>query len=486
MDNQVKTPRSQSAHRASRRARPVIVRSSADYRRPAAPKLHRPARKSDTARPDNSWQNPIVGYWSAKYPAWLRKHPRLTRPRRQLPRSKRLEHRILATLAFFSIAVGLWENFRQLWLQQNGFSATDVGNIIGLGTLASVICLLVVAKYAKMSNVKQLTAAMLTFSCINLLALALLNGTGLRLLIDLCAFLDIASSAIIIISIYPLLTTVVKSNAAYSRRKLVEYLFRDLGILIGGIFIGQQIAGFVIDYNACLLISIIFLLIANIIIYRLDLSPTEKAPDDNKFSAFRYIINSKLQRNYMVYTFIAGTAYNTAIALKMLMLTDSFGFSAGIATNYLLVVGLFADLIGIFALKYFTPKNDRFTLFLKFGIRAIVLTLAFLSNSSFICFLALTWTLLSSTAYENVTDGHYINAVDNRHQLKYNTLRYVVHHLGIAFGTFLCGQMFQFGPGPTFGLSALLIVFQLISAFRLIRIRETPRRRISKTLLTKK
>ncbi|MBD4631640.1 hypothetical protein GUG51_13390, partial [Xanthomonas citri pv. citri] len=70
-------------------------------------------------------------------------------------------------------------------------------------------------------------------------------------------------------------------------------------------------------------------------------------------------------------------------------------------------------------------------------------------------------------------DGYYINAVDNRHQLKYNTLRYVVHHLGIALGTFICGQLFQFGPGPIFGVSAIFIVFQLIAAYYLIRLRQS-------------
>jgi len=415
--------------------------------------------------PYTTWESPLVAYFA--------KHPRLHKKRPKPSKQKRLERQILAMLAFFSISVGLWENFRQLWLQENGFSAGDVGNIIGLGTIASAVALLLVGKYVKMSHIKKFTTLMLTVRCVNLLLMAFVNGTGWRWLIDVFSILDVANSAVIIISVYPLLTTVVKSNSAYSRRKLVEYLFRDVGILIGGIFIGQQIGGLTISYNTCLYISIAFLVMASIIIYRLDLKMTERAPDDTEFSALHYITHSKLQRGYMVYTFLAGAAYNTAIALKMLMLTDSFGFSAGIATNYLLVVGLCADFIGILALKYFTPKNDYFTMFLKFGLRGIVFIVAFLADSNFISFLALTWVLLSSTAYENVSDGYYINVVDNRHQLKYNTLRYVVHHLGIALGTFLCGQMFHFGPGPIFGLSALIIIFQLIAAFYLIRLRHT-------------
>ncbi len=423
------------------------------------------AAKKRTSRSTNhEWQNPLIGYFS----------PRLAKsqaPRPKPSRAKRLEHRVLLMLALFSISTGLWENFRQLWLQENGFSATDVGNIIGLGTIASAAALLFVGRYVKMAKIKRFTTLMLILRCINLLLLAVVNNSGLRWLIDLLSILDIASAAVIIISVYPLLTLINKSNRVYSRRKLVEYLFRDVGILIGGIFIGQQIGGFVMDYNACLLIAIVFLATASIVMYRLRLPLTELAPDRSKFSALRFITHDKIQRNYMIYTFLAGTAFNTAVALKMLMLTDAFDFSAGIATNYLLVVGLIADFIGILALRYFTPKNDYLTMFIKFGIRGIFFLVAFLAGNNFISFLALTWALLSSTAYENVSDGCYINLVDNRHQLKYNTLRYVIHHLGIALGTFLCGQMFRFGPGPTFGLSALLIVFQLIAAFRLIYVR---------------
>lgn len=513
MDGQVKKSQANSAKKTHTPTRRVIVRNSETLRKAAkankAAKSHEPAktrqtaakhksatthklaktrkpaasnkslRKSASQNPadNSSWQNPIIGYWAAKHPAWAKKHPKRLKKHPKLSKPKRLEYQILAMLAFFSISIGLWENFRQLWLQENGFSATDVGNIIGVGTIASAVALLLVGKYVKMSHIKRFTTLMLTLRCVDLLLLALINGTGWRWLIDIFAILDIASSAVIIISIYPLLTTIIKSNTAYSRRKLVEYLFRDVGIMIGGIFIGQQIGGVLIDYNACLLIAIVFLIIASIIIARLDLVLTEKAPDDAKFSALHYITHNKLQRGYMVYTFLAGVAYNTAIALKMLMLTDSFGFSAGIATNYLLIVGLSADFIGILALKYFTPKSDYLTMFLKFGVRGIFLAVAFLSNNNFVCFLALTWTLLSSTAYENVSDGYYINAVDNRHQLKYNTLRYVVHHLGIALGTFLCGQMFQFGPGPIFGLSAFVIIFQLAAGFCLIHLRRNKKTR---------
>ena len=44
------------------------------------------------------------------------------------------ENQILIMLAFFSISVGLWENFRQLWLQDNNFAITNISNILSIGT----------------------------------------------------------------------------------------------------------------------------------------------------------------------------------------------------------------------------------------------------------------------------------------------------------------------------------------------------------------
>ena len=133
----------------------------------------------------------------------------------------------------------------------------------------------------------------------------------------------------------------------------------------------------------------------------------------------------------MVYVFLSECSFAAAMGLKMLMLTDDFGFSAGIATNYMLVVGLIADFLGIMALKYFTTKNDYITITLKFGIRFIIFSLAAIAGNNFLSFIAFTWAILSSTAYENVTDGYYVNAIDNRHQFKYNTVRQVVQYFEI-------------------------------------------------------
>lgn len=425
-----------------------------------SPKAYQP--KSASSRHLRLWQNPIVEYFTSKYPR--------RQNRSKPPRHKRLERQILTMLAFFSISIGLWENFRQLWLQSNGYSVADVSNIISISSIIGAFGMLLVGKFVKMPHLKKFMTVTLLFRCVNMLILAILNGSELKPLIDFFSITEMFSSALFLISIYPLITMVSKSNSMYSRRKLVEYLFRDIGILIGGVFIGQQMGNFLFDYNACLLLATAFLVVSAIIMWRTNIVITEKSPN-TRFSAIKFILRDRIQRFYMVCVFLGELCFGVATGLKMLMLTDSFGFSAGIATNYLLVVGLISDVIGILALRYFTPKNDYITITIKFGIRFVMFALAAISGNSFFCFLALTWVLLSSTAYENITDGYYINAVDNRHQFKYNTVRHVVQYFGTAVGTFLCGQIFHLGPAAIFGLATFAIVFQLAACYYLVYLR---------------
>lgn len=365
------------------------------------------------------------------------------------------EDKMLIMLAFFSVSVGLWENFRQLWLQDNNFAVTQISNIISIGTFLSVIGIVVVGKYCKLSKLNNTLMVVLFVKFLNMLLLYYLNGTNKTNIINISIIIDIAMEYIIITSIYPLIVTIVKSNTVYSKRKLTEYLFRDIGILFGGVFIGKTIAGLLIDYNTCLIISNFFLAMSIITMANIKINYKEEEKEKKK-SIFKYIFQDKILILYLVYMFIGSAAMKTALGLKMLTLTNYYNFSDNIATNYFLIVGLLADIIGIIALRYLTPQNDYLTISIKFGIRFIGYVIAFISNSMIVTIIAITWSLLISTAYENITDGIYINHADNSYQLSFANLRYIVKFLGEAVGLFFCGIMYEFG---------LRYMFRIISDF---------------------
>ena len=381
------------------------------------------------------------------------------------------ENKILLMLAFFSISIGLWNNFRQLWLEDNSFSVSNISNIISLGTLISVIAIAFIGKYVKLNKLKNTLVVVLVLKFINMLFLYIFNKSNLLSVINILIIIDIVTEYITITSVYPLITILNKSGTLYSKRRLTEYLFRDIGILFGGVFIGKSISGILIDYNVCLIISNIFLLISIFVITTIKLD-TKDEKNENKNSCFKIILKSKIIYLYLIYVLIGTIAMSTALGLKMLVLTNYFGYSDNVATNYLLIIGLLADIFGIVALKYLTPKNDYLTITIKFGIRFIGYILAFISNNLIITIIAISWSIFISTSYENICDGVYINRLDNKYQLSFSNICHIVRFLGESIGVFLCGMMYEIGLRYMFGLSAIFMIFQLGIAYYLINLRK--------------
>ena len=380
------------------------------------------------------------------------------------------ENKILIMLAFFSISVGLWGNFRQLWLQDNNFAVTNISNILSIGTFISCVIIALIGKYVKLDKLKNMLVIVLIVKLINMIWLYTLNHTMSMQLINFSIIIDIVTEYIIITSIYPLITTIVKTGTIYSKRRLTEYLFRDIGILFGGIFIGKSIAGLIVNYNVCLLIANIFLLFSFTVL--LNIKVNNSTNNKHEDISLKNIFKDKILNLYSIYVLIGTIAMSTALGLKMLTLTNYFKFSDNVATNYLLIVGLLADIFGIIALKYLTPKNDYLTVTIKFGIRFLAYVIAFISNNMVISLIAITWSIFISTSYENICDAVYINRLENKYQLSFSNICHIIRFLGEAIGVYLCGLMYEIGLRYMLGLSALLMIFQISLAYYLIYLRK--------------
>ncbi len=381
------------------------------------------------------------------------------------------ENKILIMLAFFSISKGLWDNFRQLWLQDNNLDVTQISQILSIASLCCVIVLIILAKRLSLNKIRTILIFSIFMKGVCLILLYILNHTEYQNIINTIVILDTIFEKIIVISIYPFIVTIKKDDRLYSKRKLVEYLFSDIGILIGGILIGKTLGNILINYNVCLLISIIFLILAIVTILNIKKPKIQEKQIQFK-EALNCILKDKIVRIYILDYFFGQIAMNTGLGLKMLMLTNIFNFSDGNATNYLLIVGLVADLIGIIALKYLTGKNDYITISIKFGIRFLLYGLAFISNNLTICFIAITWSILISTAYENITDAPYINRVSNDYQLIFTNIRYIVGLIGTSIGLYFAGIMYNKGISYMLGLSAFVMIFQISIAYYLIYLRK--------------
>ena len=126
------------------------------------------------------------------------------------------ENKILMILLLFSISIGLWNNFRQLWMQDNGLDPTQISRILSYGTLFCVVGILIFSKYIKLNKIKSFITTALLIKIINLVILFFLNNRSLGTFINLSIIIDIIIERLIIISIYPLIVTIKKNNTLYS------------------------------------------------------------------------------------------------------------------------------------------------------------------------------------------------------------------------------------------------------------------------------
>lgn len=373
---------------------------------------------------------------------------------------------ILYMLAFFCIGVGLWENFRQLWLQSNNFNVSQISTTLSIASLVSAICIFISSTKIQLSKIKEFISITLLLK-IFVMFLLFLNSNGNMQIIRLLIILDIVLEKFVILSIYPLMICVEKSDTLYSKRKLIEYLCRDIGMFVGGITIGKTISNLIINYNILLFLSLIFTIISALILININVKNENKKTN----VSFKYIIKDKITIIYLLYYFIASIAMSVGLGLKMLMLTTKLGFSDVSATNYLLIIGLIADIIGIIALKFLTFKNDYLTITIKFGIRLLIYLLAFFTNKYIIIIISITWSILISTAYENKADAPYINRIKNEYHIFFSNIRYMIWMTGNSIGLYFAGIMYQYGINYMFGLSSIFMLFQLGLAYYLISLR---------------
>lgn len=97
--------------------------------------------------------------------------------------------------------------------------------------------------------------------------------------------------------------------------------------------------------------------------------------------------------------------------------------------------------------------------------------MAFLSNNLNSCLIAITWSILISTAYENVVDAPYINRIPNEYQMIFNNCNYILKMMGTSVGLYFAGIAYPLGVPYILGLSAFFMIFQITCAYCLVFVR---------------
>ncbi len=382
------------------------------------------------------------------------------------------EYRILALAAFISIACGVWENFQQLWLENYGFSIESIADILSMASFGAAIICLVLAWRVKFNRLKLFVAGTMIVQIVSLGGLFLLGDVpSMAPVVRWLAIISLLGEKIMFLSIWPLMSAYRKDNDAYGTISLVEYIFRDVGVLMGGIFIGRTLGHLVIGYDMFLELAIFFYMCAILSLRWIETVSVRDAGDGCMGNVIRQIIQDKILALYFIYYTINCIAYCSALGLKMLIFTNVLAMSPGTAVNYVLMLGIIADIIGVVCLRWLTPRSDYVTISIKMGGRFFLYLAAFLTGEPLVIFAAMTYGLALARAFDNRTDAPYINRIKCQGQFSLMASRRAVRMLSESVGMALVGAIWVLGFRYVLGMAAVFVGIQVMLAWLLIYLR---------------
>lgn len=349
---------------------------------------------------------------------------------------------LLFFLALFGFSVGLFDNYRELWMSTNGLSTTSISHVISISYIVTVLVLFYFTIRVSTSKLKWGICISLALNMITGATLICLNGTSNVFLIKFLMFFNIAFSQLILASVYPLMMNISKDDVLYTKKSFVESLFSKLGFLLVAILLGKTVFHTIVDYNICLMLSVIFNFFAFVVL----MAVTIENGNEEKFNmkkTMQYFHSNKVLYLFLFVNLLGDMIWGAILGMPMLLLTNNLQFSSSFASFFILGLGICSNILSMLIVKYFRFKNDHHNLIIKYGIRVVLYVIVFITNSKFILLGTLIYLFLTDCPYSFIFSSYFINNIEEKYSLFLTTLKYCSSLLGKAIGTFFCGLVFQ-------------------------------------------
>lgn len=379
---------------------------------------------------------------------------------------------LLFFLALFGLSVGVFDNYRELWMSTNGLQTVSISHVISISYIITVLVLFYFTIRTSLDKLKWGTCIALVLNMISGAILIYLNGTGNTFWIKFLMFFNIAFSQLILASVYPLITSFEKNDVLYTKKDMVETLFNKLGFLFVAILLGKTIFHTIINYNICLLLSVFFNFLAFGVLVAIPIENSKESKFDIK-KTLTYFNKNKIFYQFLFGNILSEMIWGAVLGMPMLLLTKNLEFDSTFASFLILGLGIASSLLSMLTVKYFRFKNDRYNLFIKFGIRIFFYFLVFITANPFVLYFTIMFLLIFEQPYGFLFNGYFINHIKEEYSLFLTTLRYCSSLIGRAIGTFFCGLVFNMGF-RIYILPALIIgIIHYFFACNLIKKKET-------------
>ena len=313
---------------------------------------------------------------------------------------------IFVYLVFFGLSLGVWQEYSQLWLSNQDITISNIGIIIAAASFITGIAVILLSKYFKKINELLVLKIAFVAKIAFMLGMVLGSYFSIKGLSISCFIVDSILNNLITLITYPIITHLIKNEQIYSKRKLIEYTATDFGLLLASFLIGRNIGSLILDFNFMLILSMVFIFGAALTaIFIKNPKEREEAAPPN----LKRIFKDKISCMYLVYYFIGQIAYFAGLGMLLLLIINYGGLTTSHASLFVVACYIAGDIFGYLALKKLTPKNDYITILLKFGVRFLFYVFVIIFPTKEMLLAAIVWSLLVSRAFENKTDGIYVN-----------------------------------------------------------------------------
>lgn len=380
------------------------------------------------------------------------------------------EDLLLIVLAFISFSVGIWRNYRQLWLENIGFDVQSISKILSVALICSAILSFVISIYSTRVKVKNVIVLTSTLKAVSMLILLLNNNTYI---IKVCMLICIMCETVFSIAYYPLLTTVNKKESLFGKQALINYLAKDAGVIVCGLLIGVTVGNIIFDYNSCLFLAMISTIIGILLLMFFDQNKTYKkrnVPPLKK--ALKNLKKSKVNNYFLFTQFIMNISYGMIFGLVMIILTNYIGFSVSIASIFIIVCNLVGSISCSLFNHYGTNLSVRSSILIKYGSRVIAYLIAFLMPNALSFIIAMIVAHVSARILDDKVNGTYITRIDTNSQFLFGNIRYFILSLGEGIGTYLAGYMLEISFNSLFLGASVFTILQIIMFINLDKIRD--------------
>lgn len=379
---------------------------------------------------------------------------------------------LLIFLGLFGFAIGIFSNYKELWMNEQGIPPTSIGRIISLASFITVLVFFFFTIKVSQKKLKNGLTICLLLKMIMSTLLLCLSNKGNLFLIKFFMFFYVAFGELIFGSFYNLMMQITKNDVVYTKKGVIESVSSKLGFLVASILLGHYIGSYLITYNTCLLLSIIFEFISFIVFLNIDTTTNEVETTTLK-ETINYLKKNKILIYFLFVNMLGSMIWESIIGMKMLSLTKTIGINANIASYIVLGLGIFSNFLAILIVKKLKSKNDHINLFFKYGFRLILYFIIFLTNNKIILLITFIYMLITDAPYGFIFNSHFIHKVEDKYSLMFASMRYCTSLIGTSIGVFICGLTFDL-PIKYIGLTTFVIaIIHYILATILITKKET-------------